>query len=256
MQLSSKDKTILVLADVHQEIDKLKYILKKESYDVVVHLGDFFDNHYNDTKIELEKTCLFVKEYIFRDNFFTLHSNHDIQYLYSHNMNVRCGGYEDWKSNVITEILGSKLGEIKNRYHWYLWIDDFLCTHAGVHPYHFPPYLELNKRSLNSWLDTQSNYAEANLEAISGHWFYMAGEARFGNMAFGGILWLDFKHEFEPIIGLNQLVGHTNGKSIRPHHTDGNLNPNDWDNICLDCRLNEYMLIRNGKIEIKSYSDL
>lgn len=255
MQISSKNKTILVLSDVHQQIDKLEYIIKKESPDIIVHLGDFFDSHYLDTKEAVEKTCLFIKNNIFRKNFYTLLGNHDIHYLYKNN-DLICSGYKEWKCKLISEIFGDKLKHIADKHRWYFWIDDFLCTHGGIHEYHLPPFIELNKPSFNDWLNAQCKSAKIALSINTKHWFYMAGAARFGDAAIGGLLWLDFEREFEPIEGLKQLVGHTYKKSIRPHHSDGNLNPNEWNNICVDCCLSEYLLITNGIIQIKSYADL
>lgn len=44
MKLTSKNKRILVLADPHQDVNKLDRIIKTEAADEVVCLGDWFDS--------------------------------------------------------------------------------------------------------------------------------------------------------------------------------------------------------------------
>jgi len=85
-----------------------------------------------------------------------------------------------------------------------------------------------------------------------------SGKITPGGKKGGGIVWLDFKQEFQPIEGLKQIVGHTYHKNgrVNPHHLDGNLNPADCDNLCIDNGLNEYIVISNGKLEIKKFLDI
>jgi hypothetical protein len=37
---------------------------------------------------------------------------------------------------------------------------------------------------------------------------------------------------------------------------DGNMNPADCDNLCIDNGLNEYIVVSNGKLEIKKFLDI
>ena len=87
-------------------------------------------------------------------------------------------------------------------------------------------------------------------------WLYGVGAARGGRQNIGGITWQDFGAEFEPIDGLKQIVGHTSHPKILNHYTDGNLDIASCDNIDIDCHLNQYLLIQNGKLIIKDYKDL
>jgi hypothetical protein len=100
--------------------------------------------------------------------------------------------------------------------------------------------------------------ANIALRTDQNHWFYYAGRSRGGPKKGGGIVWLDFKQEFQPIEGLKQIVGHTYHKNgrVNPHHLDGNVNPADCDNLCIDNGLNEYIVFSNGKLEIKKFSDI
>jgi ribose 5-phosphate isomerase len=75
----------------------------------------------------------------------------------------------------------------------------------------------------------------------------------------GGIVWCDFDDEFSPIDDLKQIVGHTSqwetGRA-KQHNSEGYINITDANNICIDCHLNQYITIANGKIELKDYADL
>jgi len=43
--------------------------------------------------------------------------------------------------------------------------------------------------------------------------FVGAGRARGGRQEFGGVTWLDWTREFEPVSGVNQICGHTPQKN-------------------------------------------
>jgi hypothetical protein len=254
-QLSSTGKRILVFSDVHQDARKLEYILNKENYDIAVCLGDWFDSFDYDSIQDIEDTCTLLKKKVGETNFFTLFGNHDLHYLYS-NQYAICSGYTIGKDNAISDSLGNFRDYVKAKFKWFIWIDDFLCSHAGIHTYHLSPMTELTKQGITAWLEQQAHYAEGCLINGSKHWFYAAGYARGGSMTKGGITWLDFDIEFEPISEIKQLVGHTPHKQILNHISDGNINLAECDNLDIDCQLNEYLIISDGKIEIKKYRDL
>jgi len=257
-QISSDKKRILVFSDPHQDTNKVKHILSKENYDFVVCLGDWFDSHYYDNEDDLTQTCLQLKTLTFKDNFLTLFGNHDIHYFFI-NKYAMCSGFSHKKDEIISDIFNEKFAEIRGKFQWYVWIDDFLCSHAGVHINHFPALMtDLSKESINEWLENESEQAHIKLINGESHWFYRAGAARGGNQKIGGIVWMDFDYEFEPINGLKQIVGHTHSRKsqVRNSPTDGTLNLAESPNLCIDCDLNQYLIIENGKIEIKNYIDL
>lgn len=255
MEISSKNQTILVFSDPHQEIHRVEYLLKNESYDTAVCLGDWFDSSdYNDRE-HWEKTCGFLKKWIFKSNFITCIGNHDIHYLFD-NKTTLCSGYYLKKNKLIVQRFGSFLPAIREKFLWYLWIDDFLCSHAGVNTYHFSPNLQVNKQGITNWLEEQIKFAELPLINGGYHWLYGAGAARGGRQNIGGITWQDFNSEFEPIEGLKQIVGHTNHRKIvakEPYIGSGIYDCNNFD---VDCFLNQYLLIKNNKLEIKNFRDL
>jgi len=253
--IDSNKKTILVFSDPHQEIERVEYLLKKENYDIAVCLGDWFDSFTYNSKYDLERTCEFLKKWIFKDNFYTCIGNHDIQYLFDNNTTI-CSGYAEDKDLFITDYLGSSLSAIRDKFLWYLWIDDFFCSHAGINSRSFPFNQEINKPAITTWLDEQINQSIPQLIKGGRHWLYGAGEGRGGRQKIGGITWQDFDTEFEPIDGLKQIVGHSSHKRILNHHSDGNLDFTQCDNLDIDCHLNQYLLIHNGKLTIKNYKDL
>ena len=255
MKFSSDKKTVLVFSDPHQDIDYTEYILRKENYDVAVCLGDWFDSFSRDSEADLEATCKFLKKWIFKPNFFTCIGNHDIQYLYD-NPTTICSGYAKSKDDFIVNNFGAFLPAIRDKFLWYVWIDEFFCSHAGLAAHFFPPNLSLEKEALSKWLDEQIGFAIPSLIAGQRHWLYGAGAGRGGRQPFGGITWLDFDTEFEPIDGLKQLVGHSSHPKIVNHVEDGNLDLVTCDNLDIDCHLNQYLLIRNGKLQIKDFKAL
>lgn len=256
MELSSEKQTILVLSDPHQEIDKLETILKKENYDIAVCLGDYFDSFSHNSEQDVIKTCKFLKKYLFEPRFFTTVGNHDISYLWDYTRHTQCSGYYRWKDQLITKEFGSFMPAIREKFLWYLFVDDRLLSHAGLHPSLLPPNQKLDKKSLSKWLNSQVKQAEISLASNGQHFLFCAGQGRDGSQTVGGLTWNCFDSEHSPIEGLAQIMGHTSHSNILSHHTEGSLDVNDWNDIDIDCHLNEYLTIKDGKLTIKKFIDL
>lgn len=247
--LTSNNKTILVFSDPHLEIDKVNKILSTEIYDIAVCLGDWFDNFYYDNEEHHAKTCDFLKKWLFQSNFYTCIGNHDIHYLYD-NKHTICGGFKIAKKNLIRKHFSNNINDIRDKFLWYIWIDNYLCSHAGLNIHHLPPMIGVNKQSISAWLNKEINYAELKLKINDRHWLYGAGKARYGPEKIGGIIWQDFDSELDPIDGLDQIVGHTYHPSIVTDNSPASKN------IGIDCNLNQYLIIKNGKVQVKSFSSL
>lgn len=255
MKLSSVKQTILLISDVHQDIEKVRYLLKKENYDIVVSLGDWFDSRHKNSEKDTEDTCKFIKEWIFKPNFFTCMGNHDIQYFYGNPATI-CTGYNSKRDLAITKMFGSAMPAIREKFLWYLWVDDFFCSHAGLNPVFLNPFQEITKSAITKWLDDQIKIAEPSLINNGIHWLFGVGKGRGGRQRAGGLTWNCFESEFQPIDGLKQLVGHTNHSTIVTNVENGNLDLTEAQNLDIDCHLNEYVMIFNGKLTIKKFSDL
>jgi len=250
VKLDSSNKRILVISDIHQESDKANKIIKKEDADEVVILGDFFDSFQKNSESDTEKTCNFLLECFQTEKMFVLWGNHDLHYFHPSRHTI-CSGYSSIRQTSINTLLYPIKNYLSKKFKWYIQIDDFICTHAGLSSFHFYPNLNLEK--ISEWLDQEAETATIKLQINDSHWFYGAGKTRRGKLEKGGIVWLDFNYEFEPINGLKQIMGHTFEKIIRPDYSEKSSNPNDWRNICIDCNLNQYLIIDNKKIKVVDF---
>ena len=258
LKLDSKKKKIIIVADPHNDINKLDKILKKEDADINIVLGDWYDSFTYDEPFDYEATTRYLRDkFLPNPNNYTLFGNHDLHYLYS-NPTVMCSGYEDWKYRTIDEVLGKDRGSVRDKFHWFIVLDDILLTHAGLDSRLLPPQIKTNE-DIFKYLDEQSIQASSKLISQNVHWFYQVGRSRGGMYKAGGIVWCDFDHEFEPIDDLRQIVGHTSqwetGVS-KQHNSEGFASIVDANNICIDCHMNEYLTLTNGKLELKHYLDL
>lgn len=256
MKLTSDKKKILVVSDIHLEVEKLDKIIKHEAPDVVVSLGDWFDSHTYSIIEKTEKAAKYLKDYLDNPNYYTLWGNHDIQYFYS-NKYLFCTGYSEKNDETIMDVLYPNIASIRDKFQWYIWIDDILCTHAGLHQSHLPPFVKSNE-DIDDYLIKAIDQASVAIQVDNDHWLYQVGYYRGGMKGkIGGIIWLDFNYEFKPIGGLKQIVGHTNsGFTTIRSHMDEDSNPLKANNLCIDCGLYEYIIIQNGEIRIGEYIDL
>lgn len=249
MKLDSDGKKIVVFSDVHNEFHKTIKIIESEKADYNVCLGDWFDSFFYDNTYNYKQTAEYlVNEFLPKDNNITLYGNHDLHYLFN-NKYTMCSGYEKRKQDAIDEVLEGVV--IVNKFKWYIWIDNFLCTHAGLHGNFIDPMCK-NNDDIDSFLEKEAKRADSFLISEKVHWFWGAGKSRGGGYKQGGIVWLDFNDEFEPVDGLNQIVGHTNQRT----NSCAWKFVKDSDNYCIDCFQNQYLVIENKTIKIKNYIDL
>lgn len=255
MKLSSQNNRILVCSDIHHHTYKLHDIIRRESPDFIVVLGDWFDSFHYDTLHDCDKTARYLKKFTHHQNTITLWGNHDLHYFYSSPV-LRCSGYTLNKDACITEALYPFFDEVKSKFKWYVWIDDYLCTHAGLHPSTLPP-LAKDVTCIDEFLAKETENAHTDILAGKHNWVYGAGRARGGYERYGGIVWLDFDDEFIPIEGLKQIVGHTYRRNnrVQKHWEDTAEDITQANNLCIDTNLDEYLIIHNGKITIKSYKE-
>jgi hypothetical protein len=120
-------------------------------------------------------------------------------------------------------------------------------------------------------LARQANEILPNLPKDEFDAWVARGIERGGNAAVGGITWLDWRSEFRPVPGVNQIVGHTPGIAAKAQllrrgqtkptiveealpriyrYPAGKLPPHVSINWCLDCRLRQVALVQPRRIEI------
>jgi len=251
MRLSSENKKIVVVSDIHNDFYKTKRIISHEDADFNICLGDWFDSFYYDDNYDYEATAKYLLEdFLPKDYNITLFGNHDLHYLFN-NSYTQCSGFEERKKGAIDFVLGKN--KIYHKFKWYIWIDDFLCTHAGLHANFIDPSCKDNN-DIDKFLEKEVELANINLVADKMHWFYAPGFSRGGSYKQGGIVWLDFNQEFQPVEGLNQIFGHTTRrKGSCEYRNDESKNS---INLCIDCFQSEYLVIENKEIKIKKYIDL
>lgn len=248
MKISSQGKKILIFSDVHQDIDKLTKIIYHEAADINICLGDWFDSFYFDLDINYVSTAVELKEtFLSKPNNITLFGNHDLHYLFD-NKYTLCSGYSPDNHRLINEALGKAKTDVVNKFNWFLFVDDYLCTHAGLHKSFIPSVL--GNEGIYDYLTIQSNDADIKIRTNQPHWFYQAGYVRGGSQKKGGIVWLDFDQEFFPIENVSQIVGHTFRKKAKIQAYG------KTDNYCIDTNLNEYLIIQNGKFEVKTFNKI
>ena len=223
----------LIIADPHEEIDRLEYVLKSWPADRVVVIGDYFDSFYQPME-DLAKMTKWVKAHLADPNFTLLLGNHDLHYGFPKIESLRCSGYNLAKQTMISHIL--KQGEFRSM-KLHCWVDGWLLTHAGLHPSFAHPMHGLSP----SYVDQLCEETLSKLHMGECPDLLRAGRARRGPAPIGGITWCDWSLEFIPAPGLNQIVGHSCGLLPREKNTSASRN------ICIDTRLGTVIMMIDGE---------
>lgn len=269
----SDNKTTLILADIHHQVDQADEIIRNVNADVVISVGDVFDN-FNDDPETVTKTSEWFVDFVNAPGHVFIAGNHEMSYSIP-NSPYRCSGYEQWKDFIINDIVSRKDWEKMVYYH--ILDDQWLMSHGGLHKFHVPQHIADLHKDRSIFLKAIAEYL--NNEAIKGFrgegWFFHAGRSRGGFQRVGGLTWCDFESEFYPVKGLNQIVGHTpqelgfpkwcrfkEGKVLYPSTSEwsptlSDLNDvNQSTNVCLDVWGNTHWAVWNGnKLTFFNYRD-
>lgn len=213
-------KTI-VISDLHNRVEWVEPYLSTIEYDRVVFLGDYFDD-FGDTAKDIKASACWLKQSIKHSNRIHLFGTHDLWYRYPLNRYLQASGNTPKKSEIINKILTKEDWDLLQFYHFE---QKFLLTHAGLHP-SFVKGISDIIYTLKALLDKAiSEIEDGEIEPILD-----AGLARGGLNPFGGITWLDWHDEFEPISNLNQIMGHTEVKVPIEKSTENS------SNYCIDTK--------------------
>jgi hypothetical protein len=233
----------LIVSDVHEDTAKLAKILKK--YDWIkkkVINGDWVDSHTMYREFP-EEHLEVLQEILKDDSFVYLVGNHDMQYLFPEINALGCSGWRRPTEEAFKKMITGELRDKMLRLHY--WIDtqgkSWLVSHAGFNPKKVThPVTGITREYIDQ-------VAEAALEKLRRRTMtdlVEAGEGRGGSRgAVGGVTWQDWNREFEPIEGINQIVGHTRGREVRKKE---GLNS---ENYCIDTLL-DYVAIVDGNGEV------
>lgn len=259
-------KITLIIPDIHLRWALAERIIEYVKADENIFLGDYFDD-FGDTAEMVRETCLWLEKSVNTENRIHLFGNHDLQYLID-NTTFRCSGYESYKHQIINDLISNKTRDKIKYYH--ILDDKWLMTHGGLHKSHIPDdilkihgYRSLFLSKIKDFLDE---------EIINGHrnkgWIFRAGRSRGGVQNIGGITWCDHNREMFPVLGLNQIYGHTEQIYGEPSwiiqdslisnpyirlNSNFKLKTNNLDdtsksqNLCLDVYKVQYWAIWNGK---------
>ena len=205
---------VLIIPDIHERLDKLATALhgRVQKADRVVFLGDYFDAFGPVDLGRVAQVCAFINGSIdgltpMITDSETRHvpvdfllGNHDCHYFFRH-MGFRCSGFDHQKWEVINANVPQG---IIDKFKVFTKVGPYLLSHAGLH-------------EATLGFDAPLVEAAALRTAREGGWdpFWGAGQARGGRQRIGGPTWLDWNYEFEHIDGMPQIVGHTNGKTVR-----------------------------------------
>lgn len=248
-----KDKKVLVIPDIHQNIEWAKAIIGLEigNYDHIVFLGDEFDSFWGPPKVaSVGDTARFVLE-VQSGKYgpaTQLLGNHNLSYMEAWRSASKfrnpkflfnaCAGYTNSKANEISKIL---TWNDWKKFKLFALCNGWLLTHAGLRANNFRPFLDAEK-SLNV-LNQEFNEAVNHINAFPHHLF-VAGRDSGGPAAFGGPLWLRPNYFEDNEIPYPQIFGHT--------HTGKGVAKQYGRSFCIDGGQTTYAIIKeNGELELK-----
>lgn len=242
---------VLVIPDVHQDINWVEHILSKweSKVDHIIWLGDWFDTFDPKPAYGAGATAEWLKERMESTNDTFIIGNHDMVYMEAimigRNYNYICSGATKSKCEKIKKYLTKKEWSrfepfaILNRLN-----DKFVFSHAGIAE-SLLPYVPDNdySKSLSKLYDMAKEHMTDKIYEYSP--IFGAGKSRGGNENVGGIIWSDFNFDHVPFKDGNykQIVGHT-GYMNTIRYID--------DDLCIDGNQSTWAIINDDEIQFES----
>ncbi len=251
---------ILVVPDIHENLEFLKYIFAVEdttSFDHIVLLGDYFDppgvvNPCEKRLQQVAGTLMGFKE-IFGERLHILCGNHDLPY---YALRPVCGDNTGRPNQVISQWLGNTtceraeiINELWDEAFWKdlkgaVLLDGWLFSHAGVHAGWWPEDLP-DSQARADWLDQQWREGFDHIFDQSEPAIFSVGKVRGGTAPLGGPIWLDFDEEFEDALEVPQIVGHTRcAKQTQKGRS-----------YCIDMMQSAYAILEGGEVQLNIWPD-
>lgn len=263
-------KTIII-SDIHGRVYWIEDALSSpllRPYDKVLFLGDYFDD-YGDTSDDALNSAIWLKQSLHISNRIHLYGTHDLWYRFPFNPYIKVSGNTEEKYKTIQRVLTIEDWDLLKLYHYE---QDYLITHAGISSYIISDYVFKNRNIFGKYI--VNNNLQVDIQAIIDRivgpateealdrvskgfidpWLN-AGFTRGGLQRVGGIIWLDWNEEFEPIPNINQIVGHTDreingewreypGEKIAKDKINGKVLSK---NYCIDTRNSHIGILENGE---------
>ena len=230
----------IIISDLHNRVDWVEPALSSLQYDKVIFLGDYFDD-VDDTVEDVKKAANWLKQSLPNPDRIHLCGTHEMWYRFPDNPFLHASGNTEQKSDVINHIL---TGKDWNLLKLCCYEQGFLLTHAGVHSY-FLGKNNLSRQELLNRIKSETENALQDVRNGKMNPWLAAGFARRGLQKVGGITWLDWLDEFEPVPYLNQIVGHTQLRYPEEKITENSKN------YCLDTKNKHIALLENGVLYVK-----
>jgi predicted phosphodiesterase len=236
---------ILCVGDIHGRHELITeafntFITGK--YDKIIFLGDYADS-YDRTDSDILRcfNILLQMKKTYHEQVILLIGNHDEPYFHHDTQGYKCSGFRPTLHRSLSHVLIPQ----RTSFSYAHGISNFLFTHAGVS---MDWYLK-HFKTLSKWADRM----EIDLTDVNDFWIVLnnisttsskyvlheIGPDRGGTESeFGGPLWCD-KEEIltrGPLIGLNQVVGHTSQHFItRVHVFEDNKRYENTSVTFIDC---------------------
>ena len=248
-----KGSKVLIISDIHQDINWVKTILEKEkgNFDHIIWLGDFWDSFKFYPEVETAKnTAKFVVDIV--DGKYgpssLLLANHDCAYYEAHKYSSKfqspkhlynmCSGFTKSKSVEISKIL--KLQHWQ-QFHLFYTCNGYFISHAGLAQKFWNYYISKEENYDRLWEKSEEALKLIN---VCSHEILEPGLARGGKQIVGGLTWLDESEfiDFEECDA--QIFGHsTSYNHIRKINRS----------ICLDGTQTTYAILHDdGHLDLKS----
>lgn len=207
----------------------------------VCFLGDYLDDFFDTPELSAA-TAAWVRRQI-EAGHRLLWGNHDLPYAFLPKRHP-CAGYSAEKAKAVAKVLSPDHWKKLRLFHivpaeprpWIL-------SHAGIH---------------RAWLegakDPVARLLEIEEEALDGLYrrrtthpiLHFCSASRGGRDPYPGVLWMDWG-DFQPINGINQIVGHT------PLHNPDEYSHHESVNWCLDTHLRHYGVLENGELRVHRF---
>jgi hypothetical protein len=195
-------KKILAIGDIHQapNLEQIEATIARENPDRVVFVGDYFDQ-WHDHPDHAVRTARWLKQSLADPKRIHLLGNHDLHYLWPE---AACSGFTWEKHRFIQHVLMPSDLDRLDLFHYE---DGWLFTHAGLSRAYAPT--EKDIFTPIQILALEVNEAWHSLWKRQPHWIWNTGENSSEKGSVGGLLWCRVGRDFVPVLGLNQVLGHT-----------------------------------------------
>lgn len=220
----------LIIPDVHNQVEWAETLIAKFPDRKVVFLGDYFDS-FGDTPEAARRTAEWLRHSLEKGRVHLM-GNHDLPYRWQNTWHPKCPGWtrekaraildhvrvEQWQQMPLVFILDGKDARPIVTSHAGITLANLYGVSNSVDCATGGRCAHLKDRLVPEHLDAirkQAVICERSAKGGGDH-FWLNQGSRMGEIEQGGPFWLD-RWDFNPIAGINQVVGHTRVDS--PHRT-------------------------------------